>query len=726
MASVIEADDRNYGFSRERGRPNRSLLPDPKYLMMVFRRRLWLFLGVAALVLTAVVVALKLATPTYTATASVLIEPRKNDAIDLQSVVQGLPADTNVVDTETQIISSPTTALAVVRRLKLDRDPEFVSEKVEAAPATGNASGATARERAAISAVMANVYVKRAGLTYVIDITARSREAAKAAAIANAFATEFIAIQMAHRASVSGNAADFVGRRAVELRKQAVADDAAVQRYMIANNLMSAQGATMAEQEVSTLNQQIAEAESRLAQERGKLAAARGQLSRGGGADIGAVLASDTIRVLREQEATASSQLASLQSRYGDLHPDVKKAQQNLADVRSQIGAERERIISTLRANVDVAQQGLSSLQASRGQARGALVANSSAQVGLLELQRKAEASRAIYAAFLQRAKEASATANLPQADASISSLARLPDTPSSPNMKLGLAMGLIGAMVAGLIAIAVAEYLDGSISTREDVEDRLDVAYAGAIPDLKSAVGRDNRGTPPHMYILTHPFSAFAESLRSVGAFATRRKEGQSRVVAIASALPREGKTTLSICLARVLAMGKTRTVLVDGDLRRHSVTDILLPGHEERLMRVLDGTLPLSQALVKDNATDLMILPTAGIASTENYLTSERVERLFAMLRAEFQVVIVDTAPVLGVVDTRSIARHADATLIISRWRETAMKAVQATIDTLDQVDARIAGVALSMVDIRQYASTGHADAYGYHKKFTGYYVN
>ena len=269
MASVIEADDRNYGFSRERGRANRSLLPDPKYLMMVFRRRLWLFVAAAALVLTAVVVALKLATPAYTATARVLIEPRKNDAIDLQSVVQGLPADTNVVDTETQIIASPTTALAVVRRLKLDADPEFVSDQVAAAPAASGQRGVTARERAAASAVLGRVFVKRAGLTYVIDITAKSKDAAKSAAIANAFATEFIAIQMAHRAGVSENAADFVSRRAVDLRKQAVADDAAVQRYMIANNLMSAQGATMAEQEVSTLNQQIAEAESRLAQERG-------------------------------------------------------------------------------------------------------------------------------------------------------------------------------------------------------------------------------------------------------------------------------------------------------------------------------------------------------------------------------------------------------------------------------------------------------------------------
>ncbi len=729
MATTANGDDRDFGFTRNiASGARRSVLPDPKLLLMVFRRRLWLFLIAVLLVLSAVALAVLTATPRYVATASVLIEPRKSDTIDLQSVVQGLPADTNVVDTQVQILGSPTTALAVVRRLHLDRDPEFVAVE-EAGPsiATKAAPAMTSDERLATSSVLRHVAIKRAGLTYVIDITAEAHSGEKATAIANAFAAAFIADQAARRNGVNENAASFVGKRADELRGQAVADDAAVQRYTIANNLMSANGETMAEQEVSQLNEQIAEAQSTLAQERGKLAAARGQVGRGGGgADIGAVLASETIRNLRQQEATASATLAILQARYGDLYPEVAKAKNNLADVRAQLAAERQRIISTLQANVQVAQSGLASLEASRGRARGSLVANSTAQVGLLELQRKAEASRAVYTAFLQRAKETAATANLPQADASISSLARLPDSASWPNKRLAALVGVVLALVVGFIAIGVAEYLDGSIGTREDVENRLDALYAGGIPDLASAAGRDSRGVPPHVYVLSHPFSSFTESLRAVGSFALKRDRTGAKVLAITSALPREGKTTLSICLARMMAMGGKRVVLVDGDLRRHSVTDILLPGHEERLLRVLDGTLPLEQALVKDDATDLWILPTAGPTDTQDYMTPARVDRLFAMLRAQFDVAIVDTAPVLGVVDTRALAQQADVTLLIARWRQTAVKAAQTALDTLDQAGAQVGGVALSMVDIRKYASTGHAETYGYHKKFTGYYVN
>lgn len=727
MATTTDPAGSNYGFQRS-GRERRSLLPDPKYLVMVFRRRLWLFLAVAVLVVSAVAAATMMATPIYTATASVLIEPSKSEVIDLGSVVQGLPADTNVVDTEAQIINSPTVALAVVRQLHLDRDGEFVSPEGPPPSVTTTAQDAavTPAERTAISSVLRQVTVRRAGLTYVIDISARSREASKAASIANSFAAQFIAVQTARKASVSQNAADFVGKRATELRAAAVNDDAAVQRYMIANNLMSAEGATMAEQEVSSLNQQIAQAKADLASERGKLAAARGQLGRGSGADIGAVLSSTTIGDLRGQEATASAQLASLQSRYGDRYPDVQKAKQNLDDIRTQIDAERQRIVSTLAANVQVAASRLGSLVGSQQRSRGALATNSQAQVGLLELQRKAEASKTIYSAFLQRAKETEATTNLPRADASISSLARLPDYPSSPNFRMAALLGIALALVGGLAAIGVAEYLDGSMSTREDVEDKLDSTYAGAVPDLASAAGKDSRGVPPHLYILSHPFSAFTESLRTMASFTTRRGDQAAKVVAITSPLPREGKTTLSICLARVLAMGKQRVVLVDADLRRHSVTDMLLPNHEERLLRVLEGELPLSEALVKDHATDMWILPTSGPTTTQDYMTPERVKALFDQLRREFDVVIVDTAPVLGVVDTRVLAQQADVTLLICRWRQTAVKAAQAALDALDQSGANVAGVALSMVDIKQYASTGHADTYGYHKKFTGYYVN
>lgn len=484
----------------------------------------------------------------------------------------------------------------------------------------------------------------------------------------------------------------------------------------------------MAEQQVSTLGQQIAQAEAQVAQERGRLGAARGQIARGsGGADVSAALSSETIISLRQQEAAATAQLAQLQARYGERYPDVVKAKDQVADVRRQLAAELSRIQSSLAANVRVAESGLNSLRASQSQARAQLAGNGAAQVGLLELRRKAEASTAVYNAFLSRAKEIEAQAALPQSDSRIQTLARVPDSATWPNYRLGAIFGLGLALLAGLGAVGVAEYLDGTLGTRADVEDGLNALYLGAVPDLASTLDR-KRGRPaPPAYVLDQPFSMFAESLRTLAGAVVGRRAGECRIVAITSALPREGKSTVALCMARVLAAGNRRVALIDGDLRRHSASDALNLQHAgERLLRFTSGESSIDDALVKDELSNLMVMPTRGPTGAQDELTAERVEALYAALRQRFDVVIVDTAPVLGVAETRELARHADATLMIGRWRSTSSKAVRSALDILDQANANVAGVALTMVDVRRYASTGLGDAYGYHRKFTGYYVN
>jgi uncharacterized protein involved in exopolysaccharide biosynthesis len=183
-------------------------------------------------------------------------------------------------------------------------------------------------------------------------------------------------------------------------------DDAKLQAYINSHNLMSAQGATVAEQQVSTLTSRSPLRAPITPKPWPVTSAARSQLSSGGSGGVGAVVQSETIRSMRIQESQQSAQLAELQARYGDLHPDVIKAKRNLADVRQQIAAETARILASLRADVSAASSNLASLQASLGGARSSLVANGSAQVGLSDLQRKAEASKTVYATFLQRSKE--------------------------------------------------------------------------------------------------------------------------------------------------------------------------------------------------------------------------------------------------------------------------------------------------------------------------------
>ncbi|KMS50944.1 hypothetical protein V474_05660 [Novosphingobium barchaimii LL02] len=685
---------------------------------------------------------------TYTATSALLLEPREAQPVKVNDRGFVAPADDNLIDTAVQIIRSPTLTLDVVRSLRLDRVPEFggdsksPSAKLTPPLATGtDGHGSTGdreqiatinpAERQAAGRLLTHSYVRRVGVTYLVEITASSEDPDLAARIANALARRYIGLDSAKKQARNAQSAHYVESQAAALRKHAVADDATLQQYMIRNNLMSAEGATMAEQEVSELNRQIADAQAQLAEQRGKLGAAQAQIARGGGgADIGSALASDTIRQLRQQEAQASARLAQLDARYGALHPDVVQARDELADVRAQLGAELGRIVSGLRADVQIAESRLASLLDSRAQAKGSLVQNGSAQVGRLELERRAEASRAIYSAYLTRAKETAQAGELPNADASIATLARPPGGPSSPNYLVGALAGFVAALLVAGLATGMAEYVEDTVATRADIEGGLGAVYAGAIPTLASATRSKAKDMTPQDYVTIRSMSLFTESLRNLATYLGIGHSGSERgaaVVTITSPLPREGKSTISMCLARTLAMGKHKVVLVDADVRHHSTSNALAPERErEGLFRVLDGSLPLEEALIVDERTDLQILTTLGQSGPNDVITEEAVGALLAVLRAHFDIVIIDSAPVLGVAETRIVSRLSDTTLVVARWRATPLKAVRTALDLLSHNGSKVGGVALSLVNIKEHASAGLTDAFGYYKKFKGYYAD
>lgn len=685
---------------------------------MVFRRNVWLFLGVLVFVAGAAATWTLLQTPIYSATASLLIDPIARDVVDVKSVTPDLPGTSDVVDTQVRLIQSPQIARRAADAYAKLRPNDARSAQVG---------------RAELASTMSKMLaVDRSGLTFVIDIAAESSDPQFAADTANLFAEQYIAAQRDAKVGANQQASDWLTTRTAELRDASSQADAALQQYKIANGLLSSNGATNAEQEVSTLNQQIAVAKADLAEKSGRLNAARAQLrAGGGGADVGAALGSGTIGSLRQSEATASSQVAQLEASYGPLHPELVKAQSQLKEIRVQIQQEIDRILSNLEADVRVSSSRLSSLQGSQSRANGALAGNNSAGVGMMALQRKADAAKAIYETFLNRLRETSAQQGLQQADSRIAAVAEVPKSPDFPNHKLAALGGIGGGIALGLIAIALAEYLQGGVRTKADVERRLRVRYAGAVPTLQSTLGKMRATEPPQDYIVSHPLSVFAESLRSLQAFlliggASGGTQG-GRVVAIASALPQEGKTTTSVCLARTAALGGARTVLVDCDLRRRGSSEQFIHEMRPGLYEYMRGEVSLDEALVVDPASGAYVLGTSeSQQDARDPLTPNNLGRMIAELRKRFDVIILDTAPVLGVADARAVAAAADRVLVISRWAKTSLRAVEAAIDVLLDAGAKISGIALTQVDITRYASTGHSDTYGYQKKFRGYYTN
>ncbi|THD78838.1 MAG: hypothetical protein E7812_10725 [Phenylobacterium sp.] len=719
------------------GQAFRPIEPERMHLRQLFgilMQRAPLALGIAAAVFVVVLAAFAMKTPTYSASGSVVIDPKgANLARPEQPQSWGAPPDTSAVDTQVEILRSQALAERVVRRLKLYNDPEFNGAQapgffglVPGKPPITNPDPRLISRVA--GGLLSHVWIRRAGLTYVVYVGVSSTSPKKAAAITNAYMDEYLQKQLDDKIALVTRANADLGQSLEKMRQDAEAAEARVQEYKNAHGLLSAEGATMAEQEVSTLNVQIAAAKAEAAEKQARLLAAQAQLRSGsGGADVGAALGSDTIKELRKQEAELSVKLAQLKTDFTDDYPEVKRTSNQLKDVRSEIQQELNRIMSNLKAEASAAAGRESSLLGSRGQAAGGLSSNNAAMVGLVGLQQRADAAKAIYDAYLTRAKQVAAEGSLQQADASINSQASIPTAPSAPNMKLGAALAMLAGLLAGGASVIIAEFWDKHLRSRLDVERELGVPFAGVLPDFRSVKPKGLRGpeAEPQEYLVNHPFSGFAEAFRNLRAFLVVATQGEdAKLIAITSAVPREGKSLTSFCLARTLALSGARVVLVDCDLRQRGVTKILGP-RDVGLVEVVQDKVPLAEALVHDPKSNMWVLPAAGKSIPYDLFSNPDTDEVLRDLANRFDYVILDAPPILGVADARILAGKADRVLYLVQWNKTPLRAAQSAVDLLHECGANVVGALLTKVNVKGQARYGYGDSSDYYGYFKNYYI-
>ena len=694
--------------------------------------------------------------PVYSATVSLMIDkPGEKLISKVDSDANGYQGalDASIIDTEVEVLRSPALAEAVATDLNLERDPEFNYalvppsgvDRVRAAvlgPVLGALHNALSPHQYSqagqpqgkprnpvADAVAGHMKVYRVGTSYIIRVEATSHDPAKAARIANAFANSYLRSQLAGKFDTSHQANSWLYARIGELRQRVVDAETALQNYKIQNNLLSAAGATLAEQEISALDQQVTMTRAQEAEAEARLSTAKSQLAAGSaGDDVGETMSSPVIQSLRSQRAAVSQRIANLQTRYGDRHPDLLKARSELADIDVQMKGEINRIMSNLQAQRTVARERGAAIERSASVSRQQLAQNNRSMVHLNELQRNADAERALYESFLSKFKELSAEAGLAQTDAHIVSPAQTPGWPSAPHKSLNLALGAFLGMAAAISAALGVEMVSRGVADADVVEKELGVSYLGSIPALESVVAiNDPLRDRPADHLMAKPISSFAEAFRSLNAaIEFSRPEGNVRVLAVTSSLPGEGKTTTAVGLARTAAMSGMRTVVVDCDLRQRAVDHVLNISPSIGLLEVLNGTASLSEALLLDEASGAMILPLVQSHYTpKDTFSSVAMSRLIAELRRRFDLVVLDTPPVILVTDARSIARQADLVLLLVHWRKTPRSLVLTALRMLHAAGAAMAGIALTRVDVRRTASVDPDDPAAFYLTHKKYYV-
>lgn len=731
---------------------------DIKELLGILRRRKKVILATVLLVTCLAVLAGLQLTPKYTATALVMIDPRKSNVVDVESVIQGLGTDASTVESQVRLISSRFQLERLADDLRIYDDPEFnaalrnpdrtvqlrmagpletlvswlpepwlVATGLAAEPVEISAADQLSMQhQSTIEAFGDGLKVTPEGRSYVIRIAFTSESSSKAATIVNAVANDYVDMLREEKVDKTKLATEWLAQRLDQLRAEVEVAEAAVERYRADHNINDLNGVTLNEQRLFDVNQRLSELRADEAGAQAKIAQIRQMRTQGFEAveAVPEVLNSVTIINLRDRETELLKEESELRSTFGAKHPRIVSIQQEKAALVAKIQAEVARILKTIENDADVTASRIKALEREIDTVSGGTSLDREVAVKLRELERDADASRNIYNSFLERYKEMADQQELIEADAKVVSTGAPPMQPSTPGPKLFGAVGFTASLMLGTLLALLLERFDNGLRSARQVEQALGLPALGLVPRLD----RLRRGQRPHQYLLAKPLSAYSESLRAIyTSLQLSNIDDPPRVVLVTSSLPQEGKTTLAVSLCTFAALSGRKVMLIDGDLRHPNVHRELGGGHENGLIEYLAGERGLDEVILTNEETGIDYLPVKRqTANPTELLGSRRMRELLTALRESYDFIVIDSAPLLGVTDTKLVSQLADKVLFVTLWDKTSRDTALNALAHLREARGHVAGVVLTQVDLRRHAQYGYGDVGQYYGKYQKYYVN
>jgi polysaccharide biosynthesis transport protein len=718
-------------------------------LIAVVRRRA-IAMGCAfAAVIVASLILFVVLPPRYTATSTVLIDPHNQTLLALDQLVGAQTGVPISVENQVQILTTSSFAGRVINQLKLDGDPEFrddlLSRIFDFFGAVKSAVfGSRPKDPSVVRDELRDKVTKNflAHMstdvtmgTSVIAIQFSSRDAKKAAEIANAVADSYITDELEAKFDATRIANNWLSQRLGDLRQRVAEAETAAATYAAQNNLqvLNQAGETLQDQRVAQLNADLLKARADLADKQTEYDGVKAVIARGGSVDaIPELMSSAVFQNLRTQRAALIQQQSQMSPTYGARHPEMIKLNEQIASVNQQINAEIQRILSALQSEVSVAKSQVDAIEGSLKSAQEQNATANQASVHLRELQRNAESAKSLYESFLKRFNELGEEGTLPTTDARVISRAIVPAAPSFPKPVLFFAGALLFGILAAAVAAFVLEQFDRGLRTRQQVEGDLNLPMLASLPlapqeDLEWDGEKHNAAD----LVYQKPLSAYNEAFRLLRAgVSLSNVDSPPRLILITSALPSEGKSTGALSFARSVALTGDRVLLVDGDIRRPAIAKILgfdatdTPG----LVQCITKEAEPDAVIINDKQTPLKILMPGGmVQSPPDVLSSAATRHLFAKLKQSYDLVIVDSSPVLPVIDSRILGAIMDTTVFFVRWEETPKDAASEALRLLHDFNVPVAGVALTMADRKRQRRYGYyGDSYNYYGYYQHYYAN
>lgn len=674
------------------------------YWRLLVKRR-WLILGVLGTVAALSLLLTLMATPTYRATAVMQIENEEQTIMQVGGV-SGRSADPQFLQTQYELLKSRSLAERVADDLNLDSTAlrqlsplswlDRVKGLLRPAPAAPVAADADADSEATLAAaaglVQRGLSIEPVRNSRLVAINYDSPVPVFSARAANALAEGFIAAGLERRFGASSYAKTYLEDQLKTTKARLEASERQLVSFAQKENLVSSvEGQSLAGQNLADLNSVLATAQD----QRIRAQARWGQAQSASGAALPAdMLSNSIIRVLQQQRAQLQGTYQQKLQVFEVNYPEMQQLKGQLDDLDKQIASELRNIRASVKAEYDAAAAQERLLRGQLNALRTQALDVDGRSIDYNIIKREVDTNRQLYDGLLQRYKEVGVAADVRSNNISIVDRAQVPRQRFKPSLTLNLAIGLLLGLILGVLVAFVLEFLDDTLKTPEDIEQRLKLAVLGIVPRL-------HKQTPEQA--ARDPRSAFSESYRSVRTalqFSTDR--GVPKVLLVTSAGPAEGKTTTALTLARNFAQMGKRVLLIEADLRDPSLYKVLGLRTGVGLSNLLAGEQKMAEAILNTEQARLKVILAGPLPpNPAELLSGSRLVSLLTIAAGNYDQVIIDGPPVMNIADAQILANAADGTMLVVHSGKTRITTAQAAIKRLQAARAHIVGSLLTQYD-------------------------
>ena len=698
------------------------------YWHILLKRR-WLILSILVGVVALALLKTLTTTPMYRATAVLQLEKRGTEVVQVGGMQpDSYGWDPDFLQTQYELIKSRSLAERVANDLDLDQaaldrlsEPGWFgrmlallrpqskaeSDKKQAAAA----DDAAQLLRRVAGTVSGGLSVEPVRNSRLVRINFDSPSPEFSAKVANAVTEGFIAAGMERRFGASSYAKTYLEDQLKLTKAKLEQSERQLVAFAQKENIVNTgeNGQSLATQNLTQLNAALATAQDQ------RIRAEARWRQASSGAMPADMIGNSNIRVLRQQQAQLQGSYQLKLQTFKPDYPEMQQLKGQIDELQRQIAQETGGVRASVKAEYDAAaaqeRMLMGQIAALRDQALD--VDGRSIQYNIIK--REVDTNRQLYDGLLQRFKEIGVAGDVRSNNISIIDRAEVPSGRFKPNLIMNLAMGLLLGGMLGVLAAFLLEFLDDTLKTPDDIEQKLKLAVLGIIPKL---------GAKESIAIASgDPRSSFSEAYRSVRTalqFAT--DHGVPRTLLVTSAGSGEGKSTTAMALARNFAQIGKRVLLIEADLRNPSLRRSLgLKGQEAGLSNLLAGGCTLAEATVESVEQGLNVILAGPLPpNPAELLSGSKLVSALTVAVERYDLVILDGPPVLGLADAPILSNVTDGTLLVVNSARTKIGAAQIALKRLLSARARIVGALLSKYDARNAAS-----AYGYGYEYQSYYA-